>query len=54
MVYNIDGHKKIVNKKYSDIIDKNFPLSIDSNFYGNLSRFINHSCDPNLKAINFH
>ncbi len=24
--------------------------SIDANHYGNVSRFLNHSCDPNLKA----
>ena len=27
------------------------PLSIDACFYGNESRFINHSCSPNVKAI---
>ena len=27
------------------------PLSIDACFYGNESRFINHSCNPNVKAI---
>lgn len=25
-----------------------FPLCIDSMFYGNEARFINHSCDPNI------
>jgi euchromatic histone-lysine N-methyltransferase len=25
-----------------------FPLCLDSMFYGNESRFINHSCDPNI------
>ena len=29
-----------------------FPLCIDGTFYGNESRFINHSCDPNLKCFN--
>merc|ERR1711971_593380 len=29
-----------------------FPLCIDSLFYGNESRFINHSCDPNVHTYN--
>lgn len=32
--------------------DNFFPLCIDAAFYGNESRFINHSCDPNLKSFN--
>jgi SET domain-containing protein len=28
--------------------DNFFPLCVDSMFYGNESRFINHSCDPNV------
>jgi histone-lysine N-methyltransferase SUV39H len=28
-----------------------FPLCLDAYYYGNLSRFINHSCDPNLHAF---
>jgi len=29
-----------------------FPLCIDAAYYGNESRFINHSCEPNLKSFN--
>jgi hypothetical protein len=29
-----------------------FPLCIDAAFFGNESRFINHSCEPNLKSFN--
>jgi len=29
-----------------------FPLCLDSMFYGNESRFINHSCDPNVQSFN--
>lgn len=29
-----------------------FPLCVDAAFYGNESRFINHSCEPNLKSFN--
>lgn len=30
------------------------PLTIDAYFFGNLSRFINHSCKPNLKTVIIH
>lgn len=29
-----------------------FPLCLDSMFYGNESRFINHACDPNVQSFN--
>lgn len=29
-----------------------FPLCLDAAFYGNESRFVNHSCEPNLKSYN--
>lgn len=29
-----------------------FPLCLDATQYGNESRFINHSCEPNLKSFN--
>lgn len=29
-----------------------FPLCVDSMFYGNESRFINHCCDPNVQSFN--
>mmetsp|Transcript_13224 Transcript_13224/g.9570 ORF Transcript_13224/g.9570 Transcript_13224/m.9570 type:complete len:113 (-) Transcript_13224:18-356(-) len=29
-----------------------FPLCIDAGYYGNEARFINHSCQPNLKSYN--
>jgi SET domain-containing protein len=32
--------------------DDFFPLCLDAAFHGNESRFINHSCDPNLKSFN--
>lgn len=32
--------------------DDNFhPFCIDATFYGNESRFVNHSCDPNLRTF---
>jgi SET domain-containing protein len=32
--------------------DRFFPICIDATYYGNESRFINHSCEPNLKSFN--
>lgn len=29
-----------------------FPLCIDSMFFGNEARFINHSCDANILSFN--
>ena len=29
-------------------------LQVDAAFYGNLSHFINHSCDPNLSIFNVY
>ena len=29
-----------------------FPLCVDATYCGNESRFINHSCEPNLKSYN--
>ena len=29
-----------------------YPFCIDGGLYGNESRFINHSCDPNLRTFN--
>lgn len=39
---------KIQESSFEDF----FPLCIDAAFYGNESRFVNHSCDPNLKSFN--
>ena len=32
--------------------DNFFPFCIDGGIYGNESRFINHSCEPNLRTFN--
>jgi SET domain-containing protein len=44
-----DEYDTKVQKKFKDNF---FPLCVDATYYGNESRFINHSCEPNLKAFN--
>ena len=39
---------QIQKSSYEDF----FPLCIDAAYYGNESRFVNHSCDPNLRSFN--
>ena len=41
--------EKEVQKAY---FNEFFPLCIDSMFYGNEARFINHSCDSNVQSLN--
>lgn len=45
---NDEYDMRIQESSYEDF----FPLCIDAAYYGNESRFINHSCDPNLKSFN--
>ena len=40
--------EKIEQKIQCGYNDEFFPLCIDSMFYGNEARFINHICDPNI------
>ena len=48
---NYMKHRKLEEKKK---LLQDFPLCIDGYYYGNLSRFINHSCDPNLQVLSIH
>ena len=42
-----------VEMRIQETMNENFfPLCVDATFYGNESRFINHSCEPNLKPFN--
>ena len=57
MSYLFDMNDPDENDEYDMKIQKAskdnfFPLCVDAAFYGNESRFVNHSCDPNLKSIN--
>jgi histone-lysine N-methyltransferase SUV39H len=45
---NDDYDLKVQKSYYNDF----FPLCVDATYYGNESRFINHSCDPNLRSFN--
>lgn len=44
-----DEREQIIQKVY---YNEFFPLCLDSMFYGNEARFINHSCDPNVLSFN--
>ena len=44
-----DEYDSKVQRKFKDNF---FPLCVDATYYGNESRFINHSCEPNLKSFN--
>lgn len=50
----IDNFVKKKSKKEKKSLIRNFPLCIDAYNYGNLTRFINHSCKPNLKSVSIH
>ena len=44
-----EEREKLIQKAYHNEF---FPLCLDSMFYGNEARFINHSCDPNVQSFN--
>ena len=44
-----EEREKLIQKAYHGEF---FPLCLDSMFYGNEARFINHSCDPNVQSFN--
>jgi SET domain-containing protein len=47
-----DEKEKRENKIQYAYNNEFFPLCLDSMFYGNESRFINHSCDSNATTFN--
>lgn len=44
--------EKLEHEIQAALGDEFFPLCIDAMFYGNEARFINHSCDPNIRSFN--
>jgi len=54
IILNIDGVCETRSANKHKDISENFPLAIDAFFYGNHSRFVNHSCSPNMVAIAVH
>lgn len=47
------GNKTFHRKANYDkpFLENNYPLALDALKYGNLSRFMNHSCDPNVIPV---
>lgn len=53
-IFCIDNYMKYRKIEEKNKLLKDFPLCIDGYYYGNLSRFINHSCNPNLQVLSIH
>lgn len=53
-IFCIDNYMKYRKIEEKQKLLSDFPLCIDSFYYGNLSRFINHSCNPNLQVLSIH
>ena len=48
-VYDAEGHTYLFDLDYND--GEHHPYTIDVAAYGNISHFINHSCEPNLAVF---
>lgn len=53
-IFCIDNYMKYRKVEEKKKLLSDFPLCIDGFYYGNLSRFINHSCNPNLQVLSIH
>merc|ERR1712062_740515 len=49
--YDAEGRTYLFDLDFNSGGDENL-YTVDAAFYGNLSHFINHSCDPNLNIFN--
>ena len=51
--YDAEGRTYLFDLDFNSDGDDNM-YTVDAAFYGNLSHFINHSCDPNLNIFNVY
>jgi histone-lysine N-methyltransferase SUV39H len=48
-IYDAEGRTYLFDLDYND--SEQNPFTVDATVYGNISHFINHSCDPNLAVF---
>lgn len=46
--YDAEGRTYLFDLDYND---GDCPFTVDAGYYGNVSHFVNHSCDPNLEVF---
>ena len=48
--YDVEGRTYLFDLDFNSGSDN--PYTVDAAYYGNVSHFVNHSCDPNLAVYN--